>query len=138
MLIVLLMKRSKITETYKRNPNLISHSLPGRPTPQLRVLETMNQIGTCDKVAYQQYVGGAIARVSCPDDGKWMVELGRVIPSYTLQNELCRRLISKAPYAATYLAPKILLASVMKKKNNKAGYSPQKLYQNVCLRRKVY
>ena len=40
-------------------------------------------IDSCDKVAYQQHVDGAIAHASCFDGGKWMVELGRVIPSPT-------------------------------------------------------
>ena len=46
----------------------------------------MNQIGSCDKVAFQQHGDEAIARDSYPDGRKWMVELGRVIPSHTLQN----------------------------------------------------
>ena len=41
----------------------------------------MNQIGSCDKVAYQQHDGGAIAFASCPDSGKGMVELVRAILS---------------------------------------------------------
>ena len=39
-----------------------------------------NQIGSFDKVGInQQHVDEAIARVSCPDGGKWMLELVRVI-----------------------------------------------------------
>ena len=55
----------------------------------------MDQIGSCDKVAYQQHVDGAIARVSCPDGGKWMVELGPIISSQTLQNVMT----GESPYA---------------------------------------
>ena len=43
--------------------------------------ETRSQAGTARLVA----------RSLCPDGGKYMVELGRVIPSHTLQNVFCRR-----------------------------------------------
>ena len=57
----------------------------------------MNQIGSRGKVAYQQHFDGAIARLSCSDNGKWMVEFGRVIPLHALQNVVCRRPTSEAP-----------------------------------------
>ena len=62
-----------------------TRSQAGRSTPQLYALGIINQIGSCDKVAYQQHVDGAIARWSCSDGEKWMVELGCVIPLHTLQ-----------------------------------------------------
>ena len=46
-------------------------------------------------MAYQQHIDWV--RVSVPDGGKWMVELIRVIPSYTLQNVFCRRPTSESP-----------------------------------------
>ena len=49
-----------------RHPNFIdqeTRSQAGHSTHKLM----MNQIGSCDKVAYQQYVDEAIARDSRPD-----------------------------------------------------------------------
>ena len=53
----------------------------------------MNQVASWDKVTYQQHVDGANARESCPDGGRRMVELGRVIPSHALQNVFSRNTV---------------------------------------------
>ena len=79
----------------------------------------MNQIDSCDNVAYQQHVDGAIARGSCPDGGKWMVELVRAIPSHTLQNVFCRRPTSELPCAdvqasaAWHLSEQVVSVSIV-------------------------
>ena len=47
-------------------------------------------MGSRDKVTYQQHVDGAIASASCPDRGKWMVELVRVPHSFAVcENVFC-------------------------------------------------
>ena len=72
---------------------LIGNTLAGRAFHSLAVrIRMMNQIGSCDKVAYQYAAGGAIARTSCPDGGKWTVELG------ILMKRLNNRRIFRVPY----------------------------------------
>ena len=69
-----------------------------------RVFHSLIQNWLVHKVSYQQYIDGATARTSCPDGGKWIMELVRAIPSHTLQNVFCRRPKSKPTYVQESVA----------------------------------